>query len=124
MKPVFVAFWNLVTTPEMRPVIFLSPSIKTPMMLSYRDGHRTSRAFAAVSKITAEVCLLYTGTARRCTLTISCLFRCRRMRMSRYEVLLCGDMSKATKNVHASSISSYTFFRLIVQSIRAYFEIV
>ena len=46
------------------------------------------------------------------------------MCMSRYEVLMCVDMSKATENVHTSSSSSYTFCRLIVQEIHAYFEIV
>ena len=55
---------------------------------------------------------------------MTCLFRCRRMCMSRYEVLMCVDMSKATENVHTSSSSSYTFCRLIVQEIHAYFEIV
>ena len=98
-------------------------SFETPIMLSFHDRHRTSRAFSAVSKITAAVCLFYTGTARRCTLTMPFLFRCRRIRMSRYNVLICVDMSKATENFHASSSSSYTFCRLIAQAIHAYFEI-
>ena len=106
MKLGFVTFWNCVATPDMQPVIFLSLSIETLMMLFYHNGHRTSRSFAAVSKITAEVCLLYTGMLRRCTMTMPCLFRFRRMRMSRYDVLMCVDMSKATKNFHASSIIS------------------
>ena len=57
-------------------------------------------------------------------MTIQCLFRCRHMCMSRYNVLMCGDMSKATKNVHASSSISYTLCMLIAQVICAYFEIV
>ena len=120
MKPGFATFWNRVLTPEIRPVIFLSPSVETPMMLSFHNRHRTSRAFA----VTAAVCPLYTWTERRFTFKMPCMFNCRRIRMSRYDVLLCVDMSKATKNVHASSSSSYTFCRFISQSICAYFEIV
>ena len=37
---------------------------------------------------------------------------------------MCVDISKATKNVHASSRRLYTFCSLIVQEIHAYFEIV
>ena len=57
-------------------------------------------------------------------MTIPCLFKFIRMRMSSYNVLMCVDMSKATKNIHVSSSRSYTFCRLIAQEIRAYFEIV
>ena len=35
---------------------------------------------------------------------------------------MCVDISKATKNVHASSSRLYTLCKLIMQEIRAYFE--
>ena len=44
--------------------------------------------------------------------------------MSRYDVLMCVDISKATKNIHASSSILYTFYRLIAQAICLYFDIV
>ena len=119
MKPGFAMFWNCVATPEMGPVLFLSPSAEMLMMLSFHDGHGTSRSFGTVSKIAAAVCLFYTGTARRCTLTMPSLFRCICVRMSRYNVLMCADMSKATKKIHVSSSRSYNFCRLIAQEIRA-----
>ena len=50
MKPGFAAFWDNVVRPEVQTVIFLFTSVKTLMMLSFHDGHITSRAFAAVSK--------------------------------------------------------------------------
>ena len=53
MKPGLVTFWNSAAKPEMRPVIFLSPSIEMYMTVSFHDGHRTPKSFAAVAKITA-----------------------------------------------------------------------
>ena len=45
------------------------------------------------------------------------------MSMSKYDMLMCVDMYKATKKVHTYSSSSYTFCRLIAKAIRANFVI-
>lgn len=88
------------------------------------NGYRTTRAFAIVSKITSAVCRSYMGTSWRCTLMMIRLLRCKRARMSRYDMLICKDMNKAIENVYASRSSSYTFRRLTARAIRTFLVIV
>ena len=50
--------------------------------------------------------------------------RCKRMRMLRYDVPICVDMSNVTANVHVFCNNSETFCRFIAQAKRAYLAIV
>ena len=109
--------------PKMWPVIFLSSSVEIPTTVSFHNAHRTSRAFSAVSKITSVVCLLYTGMVSRFRLMMLCMLRCRCIQMSRYDVLMCVDMSMATKTFLSSLSRSKTFFWLKAQEIHAYLVI-
>ena len=68
--------------------------------------------------------ILYTGMASRCRFIMPCLLRCRHMQTSRYNMLMCFDISMATENVHTYSSRSETFCGLTAQEIRAYLVIV
>lgn len=80
-------------------------------------------AFRVVSNIMRLVCLSGIASAITCKAIMTAQLRCRRTRMSRYNVLMWVEISRTIEDVHDDSSSSETLYGLIAQIYLAYLKI-